>query len=150
MPYAAHVRAFVVSRHIGCATVVLGSPAVAALLGRFLPLTRRRLRVPHPAGAGPLGHMPASTPWKRWYNTSRWRALRLKIFLRDLFTCQMAGCSRLEGDTSKLVCDHVKPHRGNEALFWDEANLQTLCKPCHDKAKQREEQATLHMRGVWD
>ena len=93
--------------------------------------------------------MPASAQWKRWYNTARWRALRLKIFLRDLFTCQMPGCGRLEGDTSLLVCDHIKPHRGNEALFWDEANLQTLCKPCHDKVKQREEQDTLHMRGVW-
>lgn len=48
-----------------------------------------------------------------------------------------------------LVCDHVKPHRGDERLFWDEANLQTLCKPCHDRDKQREEQASRAERGVW-
>jgi 5-methylcytosine-specific restriction protein A len=89
----------------------------------------------------------AAVPWKAWYKTARWRALRLKVFLRDLFTCRK--CGRLEGDTSKLVCDHVDPHRGDERKFWDEANLQTLCAGCHNKLKQAEEQASLHTRGVW-
>jgi 5-methylcytosine-specific restriction endonuclease McrA len=90
--------------------------------------------------------MPA-LPWKRWYKTARWRELRLAIFLRDLFTCK--DCGHLEGNTALLVCDHIIPHRGDERLFWDETNLQTLCKRCHDTVKQREEQATLHERGVW-
>jgi 5-methylcytosine-specific restriction protein A len=34
-------------------------------------------------------------------------------------------------------------------LFWDETNLQTLLKTCHDKAKQKAEQSSLHQRGVW-
>jgi 5-methylcytosine-specific restriction protein A len=80
-----------------------------------------------------------TTPWRAWYKTARWQRLRIATFTRDLFTCRM--CRRLEGNTSKLVCDHVKPHRGNEALFWDEANLQALCKPCHDREKQAEERA---------
>lgn len=92
----------------------------------------------------------AGAPWRRWYKTARWQALRLKIFVRDRFTCQMAGCARIEGDTSKLVCDHKTPHRGDERLFWDEANLQTLCKPCHDSLKQAAEQATRHQRGIWN
>lgn len=78
-------------------------------------------------------------PWRAWYKTAAWRALRLKIFVRDLFTCQMRGCNRIESDTSRLVCDHIQPHRGDEMLFWDEGNLQTLCKPCHDRLKQAEE-----------
>ncbi|MER2536042.1 MAG: HNH endonuclease signature motif containing protein [Rhizobiaceae bacterium] len=86
-------------------------------------------------------------PWRAWYKTARWVKLRLAILLRDLYTCRM--CRRIEPDMSKLVCDHVKPHRGDERLFWDESNLQTLCRPCHDRAKQREEQASLHQRGVW-
>ncbi|WBU28360.1 HNH endonuclease [Rhodopseudomonas palustris] len=69
---------------------------------------------------------------------ARWAALRLRIFPRDNYTCRR--CDRVEGDTSLLVCDHVDLHRGNEQLFWHEGNLQTLCKPCHDKHKQREEQ----------
>jgi 5-methylcytosine-specific restriction enzyme A len=87
-------------------------------------------------------------PWKAWYKLKRWRALRLVIFRRDLYTCR-CGCRLLEGNTSLLVCDHIKPHRGDERLFWDETNLQTLLKSCHDAAKQRAEQASLNQRGVW-
>jgi len=55
----------------------------------------------------------------------------------------------MEAATSLLVCDHIEPHRGNEQLFWDENNLQTLRKECHDRDKQRAEQSSLHTRGVW-
>ncbi|MCF8483828.1 MAG: HNH endonuclease [Rhodobacteraceae bacterium] len=37
------------------------------------------------------------------------------------------------------VVDHIIPHRGNKVLFWDRANWQPLCKPCHDRHKQRQE-----------
>lgn len=80
------------------------------------------------------------SPWRKWYTTPRWRQLRLRIFERDGYTCQWPGCGRVEGNTSRLVADHRIPHRGDERLFWDEGNLQTLCKPCHDGPKQRAEQ----------
>ncbi|NYT43118.1 HNH endonuclease [Sphingomonas sp. R-74633] len=76
-------------------------------------------------------------PWRRWYKTARWQALRWQVLVRDLFTCQM--CGLLVADTSKLVADHRKPHRGLAALFWDFANLWTLCDHCHSSVKQREE-----------
>jgi 5-methylcytosine-specific restriction protein A len=75
-------------------------------------------------------------PWRRWYRTARWRSLRMAVFKRDRFTCRMPGCGRIDGNTSRLVCDHVAPHHGDETLFWEPKNLQTLCKPCHDGAKQ--------------
>ena len=37
------------------------------------------------------------------------------------------------------VVDHVIPHKGNEALFFDAGNLSSLCKACHDRHKQSEE-----------
>lgn len=79
-------------------------------------------------------------PWRKLYKTARWRALRIKILERDHFTCQWRGCGRVIGDTSQLVADHRRPHRGDERLFWDETNLWTLCKPCHDGPKARAEQ----------
>lgn len=88
-----------------------------------------------------------AAPWVRWYKTARWQRLRWLVLVRDMFTCRK--CRRIESDTSKLVADHIEPHRGNEALFWDETNLQCLCKVCHDKTKQAEEQSSLHTRGVW-
>jgi len=77
--------------------------------------------------------------WRRWYKKAAWQRLRWEVIKDALFTCQMAGCSRIYADTSKLVADHKTPHHGDAALFWDKNNLQCLCKPCHDKLKQREE-----------
>ncbi|MFD1951881.1 HNH endonuclease [Sphingomonas arantia] len=78
-------------------------------------------------------------PWRKWYKLARWQKLRMHILKRDLFTCQWPGCGRIEADTSLLVADHRRPHRGDERLFWDERNLQCLCKPCHDGPKARAE-----------
>ncbi len=82
-------------------------------------------------------------PWHKWYKSARWRALRVLVFTRDLYTCQWPGCGFTTADTSRLVADHCEPHRGDERLFWLFANLQTLCKPCHDSRKQRAERAAL-------
>jgi hypothetical protein len=41
--------------------------------------------------------------------------------------------------TPATVVDHVEPHHGDPDLLYDPANLQSLCAPCHDGAKQREE-----------
>lgn len=81
----------------------------------------------------------ASVEWRSWYKTARWQRKRWSVLVRDDFTCQR--CGRVEAITSKLVADHKIPHRGDEALFWDDDNLQCLCKTCHDSAKQREEAA---------
>jgi 5-methylcytosine-specific restriction protein A len=74
------------------------------------------------------------------YKTQAWRRKRWKILQRDLFTCQM--CHWLgSAETHLLVADHKTPHRGDDAMFWDDQNLWCLCKRCHDGAKQREERA---------
>jgi len=36
------------------------------------------------------------------------------------------------------VMDHITPHRGDSDLFWNQANWQALCKPCHDAKTHRE------------
>ncbi|NKM04130.1 hypothetical protein GFM29_09845 [Rhizobium leguminosarum bv. viciae] len=66
--------------------------------------------------------------------------LRPKTMLRDGYACQM--CGRNWGhETSRLVVDHKRPHRGVWALFRDPENLWCLCDhPCHAKFKQRMEQ----------
>lgn len=113
-------------------------------MGRLSSLAPRLGRLS--AGRVRLAASPAEVdrnrnaqPWRRWYSLKRWKLLRLDVLRRDRFTCQWPGCGRLEPDTSKLVADHRVPHRGDERLFWDIGNLWTLCKPCHDGAKQAEE-----------
>jgi 5-methylcytosine-specific restriction protein A len=86
-------------------------------------------------------------PWKAWYKIARWRALRLAIFLRDLYTCRK--CGLVEGNTSLLVCDHIKPHRGDAACSGMRPTCRRSANPATTSLKQAEEQTSLHMRGVW-
>lgn len=42
-------------------------------------------------------------------------------------------CERRGHITPATVVDHIIPHEGNLELFWDENNIQSLCKSCHDR-----------------
>lgn len=48
--------------------------------------------------------------------------------------CAKAGRTR-----AACVVDHITPHKGNTALFWNRDNWQALCKHCHDSHKQSHE-----------
>lgn len=67
--------------------------------------------------------------YERGYS-SRWQKVR-KRFLAKYPLC--AECERTGKLTPATVVDHIKPHRGDKALFWDENNWQPLCKKCHDR-----------------
>jgi len=73
-----------------------------------------------------------------YYSTAKWKRLRLEQLQRHPF-CTF--CLQLEIRTPATVADHKTPHRGNPVLFFDPLNLQSLCKPCHDSAKQRLEKS---------
>ncbi|WP_083300751.1 HNH endonuclease [Jeongeupia sp. USM3] len=63
----------------------------------------------------------------RGYN-SRWRKAR------ETFLCRhplCAECERQDRVTAAEVVDHIIPHRGDQALFWDTSNWQSLCRSCH-------------------
>jgi 5-methylcytosine-specific restriction endonuclease McrA len=59
--------------------------------------------------------------------------------------CQRTGVLLVGGKHSpnSAVIDHIKPHRGNLELFWDEDNLQAVSKEYHDKVKQSLEKQGL-------
>jgi 5-methylcytosine-specific restriction endonuclease McrA len=86
------------------------------------------------------GHGPTVEPWRKWYHVAEWERVRQVVFERDRHTCQMADCGVLVFGRLRIA-DHVRPHRGDRTLFFDPKNVQTLCKPCHDKVKQAEERA---------
>lgn len=78
----------------------------------------------------------AEQPWRKWYGTARWKALRLwRLAVEPL--CRMcAGAGRV---TAADTVDHVEPHRGDEEKFFDRENTQSLCACCHNSVKQSEE-----------
>ena len=52
---------------------------------------------------------------------------------------------RMHAELGEIVpaslVDHITPHRGDMVLFWQSSNWQSLCKACHDGAKQRAEKS---------
>lgn len=86
-------------------------------------------------------HRAQTQHWRAWYTSTRWIKLRDSIRIRDLFTCRM--CGRLCAGKGESAVDHIRPHRGDERLFYSPDNLQLLCKPCHDGAKQAEDKRTF-------
>lgn len=68
--------------------------------------------------------------WNFLYWRARWR--KKDVGLRDTKLrrnpmCETPGC--------RNAAEHVHhniDHRGNEVLFWDYNNLQSLCELCHD------------------
>lgn len=84
--------------------------------------------------------------WRRMYGTKQWFRLRHHQ-LKDHPWC--AFCAQVGRRSLATIVDHKTPHRGDEQLFYDERNLQSLCKPCHDGVKQQlEKSGTLRGCGV--
>lgn len=66
---------------------------------------------------------------------SRWDKARASFLLQHP-TC--ACCP-----SPATTVDHIKPHRGDMALFWDRTNWQPLCTTCHSRHKQRLERREI-------
>ena len=76
-----------------------------------------------------------ATSAQRGYN-KRWERARA-TYLRKHPLCAMH--LKLGKYVPATVVDHVIPHRGDQALFWDSSNWQSLCTTCHSAHKQRQE-----------
>ncbi len=81
---------------------------------------------------------PARSAYRRGYNR-KWQKAS-KVFLNTYPLC--VKC-KAEGRLVKAtVVDHIKPHKGNQELFWDKSNWQPLCKHCHDVKTMTEDRYT--------
>jgi 5-methylcytosine-specific restriction protein A len=56
-------------------------------------------------------------------------------------------CAKDNRVTPARVVDHIIPHKGDTALFWDTSNWQALCFPHHNSTKQREERGRFQAVG---
>ena len=77
-----------------------------------------------------------SAAYHAWYSLPIWTdRLRPEQLLREPF-CRARAAEGIR--TRASVVDHIKPHRGDWALFTDVTNLQSLCKFHHDQKTARE------------
>jgi len=67
------------------------------------------------------------TASERGYD-SRWRKVRL-LYLAEHPLCVI--CQQEGIITAATVVDHIKAHRGDYSLMWDETNWQALCSKHH-------------------
>jgi len=75
--------------------------------------------------------------WDSWYKSARWRRRRA----HQLLTHPLCVMCLHQGITkAATVADHIKPHKGDEYLFWC-GELQSLCQSHHSSDKQRLEKS---------
>lgn len=75
----------------------------------------------------------------QFYGSTEWRDKRAEILDRDNHECQWC---KEEGrvtvsDDSVLEIDHIEELKDRPDLAFDDSNLRTLCKDCHNKRHGR-------------
>jgi 5-methylcytosine-specific restriction protein A len=77
---------------------------------------------------------------REWYHSLRWRKVRAWKLAQspDCEACAVSGRSEPATDV-----DHIEPHRGRASVFWNHANLRSLCHRCHARKTRSEQIARL-------
>lgn len=92
-------------------------------------MPRKLPRLGAPTVTRPLPeHRIRGTAAQRGYN-SAWRKARAGYLARHPLCVQ---CLADGITTAATVVDHIRPHRGDQRLFWNRDNWQPLCKRHHD------------------
>lgn len=68
---------------------------------------------------------------------ARWRRARSAYLARHPLCCCCKSNGRI---VAASLVDHIEPHRGDMAKFWDSDNWQPLCERCHNSIKSVMEQ----------
>lgn len=79
-------------------------------------------------------HKTGETAHKRGYG-HKWRVARASYLAKHPLCVH---CERQGIITVATDLDHIIPHRGDKAVFWDHDNWQPLCKSCHSVKTQNE------------
>ena len=81
-------------------------------------------------------------PWRaqsqKWYGSNRWKKARERFLVKHPI-CECKDCTTAERVQVATVVDHVKPHRGDPALFWDATNWMAMNVSCHNRKSAREQ-----------
>lgn len=82
---------------------------------------------------------PEAAEYRKLYKSKQWRGkggVRERVLARDPLCVR---CLRRGQVVPSEVANHVRPHRGDPGLFFNDANCEGLCKPCHDGPTQSAE-----------
>ncbi|WP_210256075.1 HNH endonuclease [Chelativorans sp. Marseille-P2723] len=118
--------------------MILAGVVVSGTIVRIIEITTMPVRPPihRPAGwreqrERDRDHDSKRVPAVRaLYRSKRWRRERM-AFLRAHPLC--IECRRHDVIRPATVVDHIDPHRGDEAVFWDRTRWHALCASCHSR-----------------
>ena len=108
-------------RHPGCAALV---PYGTKYCEKHRPL--------HPEDTRSAGSRGYGTAWNR----------ARKRYLETHPLC--VECLKAGRYVKATDVDHIKPHRGDSVLFWDQSNWQALCHRHHSMKTRREDQTPAY------
>ena len=80
-----------------------------------------------------------------FYATARWRNARRRFLMAHPLCVDCAGLGLV---VAAQDVDHIRPHRGDARLMWDQTNWQALCKSCHSRKTAREVFAAATPGGI--
>ena len=83
--------------------------------------------------------MPRMSSHRSGYDGDWWRLRHYHLKANPL--CEF--CKKQGRLTRATIVDHIVPFRNNPSLRLDPNNLQSLCKTCHDGAKQKQDNLGL-------
>lgn len=87
-------------------------------------------------GAKNPRYVDGSSPERqRLYVQASGRAFLRQIYKRDGYRC--VRCSAPNTGPRTLHAHHIKPWAGNPTLRFDQSNVVTLCRPCHNWVHSR-------------
>lgn len=110
-------------------------PCVAPGCKELIPGTSRNGRCPsHRRARHAAIDTRRGSAASRGYD-HRWRLARANFLARHPLCAMCHAARRVVPAT---VVDHITPHRGDMAIFWDTSNWQALCAPCHGAKTVRE------------
>lgn len=66
----------------------------------------------------------------------RWQKYRV-VFIAEHPLCE--DCLEIGIIVPTFAVDHIKPHRGDQELFWDPKNHRGLCETCHNRKTATED-----------
>lgn len=74
-----------------------------------------------------------------FYHSSDWQAVRTQVLARDGYRCQV--CKRAGRLTPATTVHHLQSVRQAPGLKLDPANLETICRACHNAEHVEKAQA---------
>jgi 5-methylcytosine-specific restriction protein A len=92
----------------------------------------------------------ADDPIRKLYQTKIWRAVRRTVLARDPFCMMCIERDRREPGDQVLIAistvvhhviaarKYIDQHGGDVSFFYDDTNLEGVCKPDHDATTARE------------